>query len=67
MIEESRDFSVLRNQDSRGRQEVDLVAGGITWNTLNGFLSGAAGTVAGLSAAPVYSPRMSQFPFWNTS
>ena len=39
MIEESGDFSVLRNQDSRGRQEVNVVDGGITWSTLNGSLS----------------------------
>jgi len=44
-----RGFFGSQKSGSRGLQGIDLVAGGITWNTLNGFLSGAAGTVAGLS------------------
>ena len=47
---------------SRGRQEVNVVAGGITWNTLNGIFSGAAETVAGLSGSSGLQPNNESIP-----
>ena len=55
-------FFGSQKSGSRGLQGIDLVAGGITWNTLNGFLSRAAGTVAGLPGRSGLQPQNESIP-----
>ena len=57
-----RGFFGSQKSGSRGLQGIDLVAGGITWNTLNGFLSRAAGTVAGLPGRSGLQPQNESIP-----